>query len=51
MSLSDPRPRLRYLATNESLMAIRHGLRIGQDDIVLSVAGGGDQAFALLEFA
>jgi hypothetical protein len=47
----DSRPRLRYLATNENLLAIRHGLAIGPDDDVLAVAAAGDQAFALLEFA
>lgn len=47
----DTRPRLRYLATNESLLAIRHGLAVGPQDSILSVAAAGDQAFALLEFA
>jgi hypothetical protein len=48
---ADPRPRLRYLATNENLHAIRHGLAVGPGDRVLAVAAGGDQALALLEFA
>jgi len=50
VTLEDPRPRLRYLATNESLLAIRHGLCAGPKDRVLSIASAGDQALALLEF-
>jgi hypothetical protein len=51
MTIEDTRPRLRYLATNESLLAIRHGLAIGPQDVLLSIAAAGDQAFAMLEFA
>ncbi len=50
MTIPDPRPRLRYLATNENLLAIRHGLALQAEDVVLSIAGAGDQAFAMLEF-
>lgn len=50
MIIPDPRPRLHYLATNENLLAIRHGLALSPDDEVLSIAGAGDQALSMLEF-
>ncbi len=40
-----------YLITNEELEAIVNGLDVNENDIVLAVAGSGDQAFALLEYA
>ncbi len=46
---SDLGQSLRYLATNENLLAIRHGLDLKPWDEVLSVASAGDQAFAMLE--
>jgi hypothetical protein len=49
VTVEDTRPRLRYLATNENLLAIRHGLCAGPQDRVLCIAAAGDQAFALLE--
>ena len=42
---------LRFKYTNESLEAIIAGLDLKEDDRVLSIAGSGDQAFAILEFA
>jgi len=47
----DLNKRLCYLATNENLLAIRHGLSISPDDSVLSIAAAGDQMFSFLEFA
>lgn len=40
-----------YAATNENLNAIVLGLDVNSKDYILSVAGSGDQAFALLENA
>src|SRR4051812_9267210 len=51
MTSSDRNHRLRYLTTNENLLAIRHGLDVKPHDNILAIAGGGDQAFSLLEFA
>ena len=42
-------PRFRY--TNESLSSIIEGLQINESDNVLSIAGSGDQPFAILEHA
>ncbi len=40
-----------YSSTNENLQAIVEGLAPSSEDSVLAIAGSGDQAFALLEFA
>jgi len=42
---------LLYSSTNENLKAIVLGLDLSAEDRVLAVAGSGDQAFAMLEFA
>ena len=42
---------LKYSCTNENPAGIVAGLVPSQDDSILTVAGSGDQAFALLEFA
>ncbi len=51
ISRDDLNKRLCYLATNENLLAIKHGLEIKQGDSILSIAAAGDQAFSFLEFA
>ena len=43
-----PIDRVYYNATNESLKAIIHGLKITSEDKVLAVLGSGDQSFAMI---
>jgi hypothetical protein len=40
-----------YRVTNESLDAVVEGLELTPNDSVLAIAGSGDQAFAILEYA
>ncbi|MBI4919049.1 DUF3419 family protein [archaeon] len=50
-SIKDILERVPYSKTNESLPAIINGLDLKQNDSVLAIAGSGDQAFAMLEYA
>lgn len=42
---------LAFMTTNENLSSIVKGLDVKPDDSIIAIAGSGDQAFALLEYA
>lgn len=44
-------PTMYITRTNESLAAIVRGLDVKPNDVILAIAGCGDQAFALMEYA
>ena len=48
---TEPVHLVEYRYTDESLLAIMHGLDITKGDRVLAICGSGDQAFAMLEVA
>lgn len=39
---------LRYVATNESIAAVMHGLKANENDTILAICGSGDVPFALV---
>ncbi len=43
--------KLYYPCTNETLEGVIYGLNLNSEDNVLTIAGSGDQAFAILEYA